>query len=247
MPELLDAITVTLAVGVAYAEQAATWLGPFVRAGNTALAVTDQPAIITAAGAEPLPYTPDGTHIVHAKRHAVRAGLERAETVYYLDADQVPYTRQPMPRLLRLPPGAGSYEAVRSLPMMGFVPAQTSATRATLDRMAAHMDVADWQTLRWWGDWLFTVSRDEANAWKQFCSAWDRFATFAANEHGAYSLLLGDGMAMAFAARVCGWIPHCETEALAPIPRLLQHLFFGGWEISNAAVPPTRVVLPSKV
>jgi len=247
MPERLDAIAVTLAVGVAYAEQAATWLGPLVQAGNVALVVTDQPAIIAAVGAEPLPYTLDGTHIIHAKRHAVRAGLERAETVYYLDADQVPYTEQLMPRLLRLPPGAGSYEAVRSLPMMGFVPAKSSETRAILDRMAAHMGITDWQTLRWWGDWLFTVSRDEAGAWEQFCSAWDRFATFAVNERKAYSLLLGDGMAMAFAARACDWLPHCETEALAPVPRVLRHLFFGGWEISNAAVPPAPVVLQSTV
>jgi hypothetical protein len=231
MPEPRDAIVVTLAVGAAYAEQAATWLAPLVRAGNTAMAVTDQPAVIAAAGAEPLAYTPDGTHIVHAKRHAVRAGLERAKTVYYLDADQVPQAGEAMPRLPGLPPGLGSYEAVRLLAAMGFVPAKFSETRAILDRMAACLGIADWQTLHWWGDWLYTVSRDEGGIWEAFCAAWDRFAVLAVDERKAYSLLLGDGMAMAFAARICGWMPHSETETLAVIPRVLRHLYFGGWDV----------------
>lgn len=219
---------VTLAVGARYAEQAATWLGPMVQAGDAALAVTDQPEIIAATGAEPVPYAPDGTHIIHAKRHAVRAGLERAWTAYYLDADHVP-TGQAAPKLARLPPGAGAYCTPRPLPKKGFVPPDPSEPRAILDRMAFRMDVGDWQTLYWWGDWLYTVSRDDAGVWKCFCAAWDRFATLAAEEPRAYGLLLGDAVAMAFAAAVCGWMPHSEAEVLAPVPRAFRHLNFGGW------------------
>lgn len=238
MPEPRDAIVVTLAVGAAYAKQAATWLGPLVCAGNTALAVTDQPAVIAAVGAEPLPYAPDGTHIIHAKRHAVRAGLERARTVYFIDADHEPYTQQPASKLAQLPPGAGAYCVPMLLAKVGITPAKNSRARAILDRMAFHMGVADWPGLYWWGDWLYTVSRDEVGIWPRFCDAWDRFAVLAADERGAHSLILGDAMAMAFAARICGWMPHDEIEALAPVPRAFRHLNFGGWCQTLAAAPP---------
>jgi hypothetical protein len=234
MAELHDAIAVTLAVGQTYVEMAAAWQRALVQAGNAALAVTDRPEAFAGTGVETVTYAPEAAHIWHSKRRAIKAGLERARTVYFIDADHVLRNLQDyIPKLRRLAPGAGAYSGI---PLLGKLHFPTLPEANTLlARAAAHMGVADWRALRWWGDWLYTVSRDEAGAWKGFVPAWDRFVAFAADQAPMHPLILGDGVAMAFAAVACGWTPRFETPALLEVVHALRHTGVGAWHRPEAA------------
>jgi hypothetical protein len=232
MPELHDAILVTLAVGPAYAAMAAVWMQKFTAAGNAALAVTDKPEAFAGTGVETVAYTREAAHIWHAKRYALRAGLERASTVYFMDSDHRPRGGIPTPKLDRLPPGAGAWSGGLPLAKIRFHrigALEQGACAAWLDRAAAHMNLGDWRSMRWWGDWLYTVSRDEVERWHEFCPTWDRFADFAGANSSPHPLVSGDGVAMAFAAAACSWTPRSQIMGLLPLRRAFVHLGTGGW------------------
>jgi hypothetical protein len=219
-----NAIVVSLAVGAKYAAPATGFLQVLASAGNRALVVTDCPASFAGAGVETLAYEPDGASVLHAKRHAVRAGLERAETVYYVDADHCLSDGAPVPRLGRLPAGI---EAVGAIPLGRIQFNQLGAeTQPELKKWLDPL-VADWRSLLWWSDWLFVISRD-AGAEAAFLAAWDRFAVWSAGKP-AHPLVLGDGVAMALAAHACGWKP--VARMLPLLTQAFQHLGYAGWKM----------------
>jgi hypothetical protein len=233
---LYNAILTTLAVGEKYAIWAAAFLREFVRAGNAALVVTDQPEAFLGIDLTIIPYAPEAGSIWHAKRYAIRAGLERAWTAYFLDADhqiRVGWEDR-LPLLRRLPVGANAFFHLRPLLEIEFNYADgltIMAQAQQLDLVAAHLGVGDWRSALWWGDWLFAVTRDEEDiAWRKFIETWDRFAQWSANKNGCPELAFGDGIAMAFSALACGWRPTTQTPAFAPIVLACHHTMSGDWK-----------------
>jgi hypothetical protein len=223
-----ESVVVTLAVGEAYAMWANDLLQALVAAGNAVLAVTDQPHVFNPT-VETTPYVPEAAHVWHAKRQAIAAGLERAHTVYFVDADH--RAGEGLSVLPRLVPGAACVRWVRhSLGSIRFnwLTDGSDPPIPVLDEAAAHLGIADWRPLSWWGDTLFAVSRDGGTAWRAFLAAWDRFAAFTVGKETSHSLVLGDGVAMAFAAHLCGWAPY-EASAVTALVRQLRHLACGSW------------------
>ena len=226
-----DSIIVTLAVGPCYAKLAAATLRALAAAGNTTLAVTDTPRAFDSSGAEIVAYQPEVAHVWHAKRQALRAGLERVRTVYCLDADHRLRENCRAPTLPRLAlDGAATCSSMFPLGVMNFhwTTGVVGNAKALLDEAAKFMRVSDWRALPWWGDCLYAVTRDETPAWEQFLFAWDRFAAFTVGKEPSHPLILGDGVAMAFAAHACGWAPRHEA-ALTPLARSFEHLAVGDW------------------
>lgn len=211
----------TLAVGPRYVALAQSLLAALQAAGCMTLAVTDTPGAFPAAIC--IPWTPDDAHVWHAKRHVLRAGLERAETVVFLDADhellgppQIPQWprggyAQFMPRPLRCTalPGTGPLDAP--------VPA------AWLDAAGQALGI-DWRRAMWWGDSRFAISGGREAL--SFCNAWDHFAAWTVRRPTAHPLLSGDGIALALAARAVD-LP----VKLAPFDEILpvRHLGIGEW------------------
>jgi hypothetical protein len=245
---MLDAITVTLATG-RYADLAASLLRSLALAGNATLAVTDRPEVFDA-GVETVPYVPDEAHIWHSKRHAVRVGLDRAWTTYFIDADHE--LREGMqdrvPKLARLVPGVGS--CCGGVPPLGRFafpilrrrPLFAPETACVLDHATAHLSIGNWRGFRWSGDWLYSVTRDEAGAWQGLCPLWDRFAAFTVHEPSPHPLVLGDGIALTFAAAACG-LPVMVQPALASIAHAFRHLNAGAWR-ENGRPPVLASPMP---
>jgi hypothetical protein len=224
-----ESAVVTLAVGEAYAKWARDLLQALAIAGNAVLAVTDQPQVFTGTAIEVAPYVPEAAHVWHAKRQALTAGLERAHTVYFIDADHRAGDASGV--LPRLPAGA-AHTHLNRFPLgsirFNWLTDGGNPPIPVLDEAAEHMGVPDWRPLPWWGDTLFAVSRDEGDAWRTFLAAWDRFATFTVGKTTPHPLVLGDGAAMAFAAHLCGWAPY-EAPAVTKLAGSLAHLAHGAW------------------
>jgi hypothetical protein len=225
-----ESAVVTLAVGETYAKWACDLLQALAAAGNAVLVVTDQPQVFQGTSIEAVSYVPETAHVWHAKRQALAAGLERAHTVYFVDADHRA-RGVPMGALPRLPVGA-AHTRLNRFPLgairFNWLTDGGNPPIPALDEAAEHMGVADWRSLLWWGDTLFAVSRDEGDAWCAFLAAWDRFAAFAVGKATPHPLVLGDGVAMAFAAHLCGWAPH-EASAVTELAESLAHLAHGSW------------------
>ena len=221
---MLDSIVVSLATGSMYTTMASKVLHAFDAAENATLVVTDDPTLFPT-NTVIIPYKPDGTHIWHAKRHAVQAGLERAYTVYYLDGDFVPFEGIPAPKLKRLAPGIDGFAPDSKLENLSFVSigklANDPERLTVLELASAHFKI-DWRALPWWGDFMFYVSRDDSEAWRRFIQAWDEFAHLRSNWFVA-----SDGVALAFAAAVCGWAPNRHLADLKPINCAFHHVRLG--------------------
>jgi hypothetical protein len=229
---VLDAIVATLAVGRRYVDLAKPLLAHHAQAGNAALVVTDEPAaFVEISGVEALPWQPEAAHVWHSKRHAVRTGLERARTVYYMDADYVP--QAPAPRLGVLP--SGPHSRIYRLPLASISLAGVGVlgeppASEWLDRAAAVLGVEAWrQRLWWWGDSLWAIARDEAGLWRRFCDGWDAFAAWTAGERPPRDILLGDGVAMAFAAHAMGAVGRIHRADFKAIEAAFKHLEVGEW------------------
>ncbi len=233
---MLDAIVVTLATGPKYVDLGVRLLRALDDTGNATLVVTDDPAPFPERTIK-IPYTPDGAHIWHAKRHAVRAGLERAQTVYFVDADYQPREDVTMVKLAALPGGLTSFWEDSPLGKIRFrnigslVDVQILERGHILDLVQAELGAPPWRDLPWWGDNLYAISRDDAGAWMKFLDAWDRFARFRPAGLGAADtrrmFVTGDGIAMAFAAGVAGLKPVANPSALAPIKHAFSHANVG--------------------
>jgi hypothetical protein len=236
---VLDAIVVTLAVGPRYVELAGPMLAHHAQAGNAALVVTDEPAAFSALqGVEALPWQPEAAHVWHSKRHAVRVGLERALTVYYMDADYAP--QAPAPQLTALPPGLHSRFwrlPLVQIQLAGAGPLAAPPAADWLDRAAAALGVEAWhRCLWWWGDSLWAISRDEEGRWTRFCDGWDRFAAWSSTVP-APDILRGDGVAMSFAAHLAGWGSRIHRADFRPILAAFQHLELGEWRKLPSPAP----------
>jgi len=241
-----NVIVATLAVGSDYADLAAKFLPHLVRRGNATLVVTDRPE--TFAGldeVEVVPHVLDGTHVWHGKRHVVRAALERANTVYFVDGDHRLYNgwEDRVPLLPLLPPGLGAHRPPAPtgylIPRLMMDPKFVEPGRAWLDRMAVHLGVIDWPQIPWWGDWIFTVTRDtddDSGTWFKFLDAWDRFAIWRRDNLPPHALIGSDNIAMAFAAAACGWVPEQRLE-MAPFIHAFSHMFFGAATNRDRLVP----------
>lgn len=222
---MLDAIVVTLALKPKYIAMAATMLRSFTLAGNATLVVTDDSSAFDPETTA-IPYVSDGTNVFHAKRQAVRAGLERAHTVYFVDADFVPYQglQAEVPKLKQLPAGIGGFALDMQLSDLNFCSLgklENSPTHlAVLQDASAHFH-CNWRELIWCGDFLYYISRDEAGAWQKFMRAWDEFAHIYRNG------FTSDGLALAFATYACGWRPLSYPLALKPISRAFWHARVG--------------------
>lgn len=233
-----DAILTTLAVGEKYTTLVAPCLRETVAAGNAALVVTDRPADFAGIDVEIVRYEPEMSSLFHAKRHAVRAGLARAWTVYFMDADHRVRAR-PMPHgdplLPRLPVGASAHFHMQPITQIEFNYAGGLSIKdqeRQLDTAAAALDLPSWRDATWWGDWLFAVTRnteDDSGKWLLFCETWDRFARWSAAE-GCSELAFGDGVALAWAAHACGWRPQRRTASFVHITSTFQHLMAGDWK-----------------
>jgi hypothetical protein len=227
-------IVVTLAVGPKYVELGAALLHALDRAGNATLVVTDDPAPFPERTIK-IPYTPDGAHIWHAKRHAIRAGLERAQTVYFVDADYRMYTgwTETIPILQPLPIGATALWPIKPLGEItgGFIDMKLLDCPRLLEALQTELWTPDWQRISWWGDYLYAVARDETRAWQAFIEAWDRFVHYLPEGVGAdasyIKFVAGDGIAMAFAAAAVGWRPVARYDAFIPIRRAFRHVCVG--------------------
>lgn len=230
---MLDALVVTLAVGPKYVELGARVLYTFDRSDIPTLVVTDDPRPFPERTIR-IPYTSDGTHIWHAKRHAIRAGLERAQTVYFVDADYQPNEGWTEPIVLSaLPAGAASFWPGQALGTIRFrnvgslVDVQILSCPNLLDRLQAELGVPSWREIVWWGDELYAVSRDPEDAWLKFLGAWDHFARYQPADLCAVDarrmFMAGDGVAMAFAAAAAGWTPVMNQAAFVPIKRAFHH------------------------
>ena len=233
-PALFDAIAVTLGTGPKYAALASNLLRRFAAAGNPVLVVTDMPDAFDA-GTITIPYEPDGTHIWHAKRHAIAAGLERAWTAYFVDADFVPYTdctAYPVPKLERMPMGVGGCAFKFRLEDVNFVGsighlADDPERVAVLEAASEHFKL-NWKDLFWWGDFLFYVSRDEGDAGQRFVRAWHEFAQIRNNRFVA-----SDGTAMAFAQAASGMPLIHHPPSLRAINGSCWHSFAGDHNRKN--------------
>lgn len=231
----LDVIVVTLAVGPKYVDLAVNLLRVLDQSGIATLVVTDDPRPFPERTIV-IPYAPDGTHIWHAKRHAVRAGLERAQTAYFVDADYQPIEGTAEAVVLPpLPPGATSLWPGQSLGTIRFrnvgslVDVQILSCPGTLDGLQAALHTPPWREILWWGDELYAVSRDEGGAWLRFLEAWDEFARHqpADVKDARRMFVAGDGVAMAFAAAAAGWTPREDYNAFVPIKRAFRHVRVG--------------------
>jgi len=227
-----EAIVVTLATG-RHAVPAVALLDHFVAAGNAALVVTDQPELFAGTTIETVPHVPDAkmVKVTHGKRHALRAGLERAWTAYFIDADHILRPGQRAPKLERLPAGVGSpfdrqVPALCNMrfPVSGKRPLSAPETAEVLDRAAAHLGVADWRALRWCGDWLYAVTRDEGDAWRAFPDAWDRLVELLAVMPVPNPMVLSDGVSLRLVAEACHWRVTPQVDAMTPIVRAFRHL-----------------------
>jgi hypothetical protein len=247
---MLDTIAATLAVGPKYTTLGARLLQALDTAGNATLVVTDDPAPFPERTIK-VPYTPDGSHIWHAKRHALRAGLERAQTVYFVDADYQLYEDwvEPIPPLAPLPVGATSMwpgeplSAIRFRNIGSLVEAQRLACPHLLDQLQRELGVPSWREILWWGDELYAIARDDTNAWRNFLDAWDHFAHYqpegACTADMKRMFVAGDGVAMAFAAAAAGWTPIARFDAFVPIRRAFYHVGVGAhYKLAlEAAIP----------
>lgn len=233
---MLNTIVVTLAVGSKYVELAAKLIHALDRMGNATLVVTDDPRPFPSRTIA-VPYVPDGSHIWHAKRHAVRAGLEHARTAYFVDADYEPIEsfNEPFSPLMVLPPGATSLYPgqplgkIRFRNMGSLIDVQILSCPGTLDCLQAELQTPPWREILWWGDELYAVSRDEGGAWRRFLGAWDRFARHQPSDvrDARRMFVAGDGVAMAFAAAAAGWTPRDNLDAFVSIKRAFRHARVG--------------------
>jgi hypothetical protein len=235
---MLDVLIVTLAVGPKYVESGANLMHVLDRLGNATLVVTDDPRPFPARTII-IPYTSEAAHIWHSKRHALRAGLERARTVYFVDADYQLQAgwNEVIPTLKPLPPGASSWWPKQTLGTIVFrnigplADAQRFACPELLDRIATCLGTSPWQPIPWWGDDLYAVARDDRDEWQQFLAAWDRFVVCVAAERDDSSahrmFLTGDGIATAFAVAAVGWKPWNLPDAFTPIKRAFYHVHVG--------------------
>lgn len=228
---LTDVIIVTLAVGEQYAVAAHALLRHFVNGGNRALVVTDAPEVFHDLNVECIPHTAEAPYIWHSKRHAVAEGLKRAWTVYFIDADHIWNENEVVPKLERLPPGASaSYGFTPQLMHLAFAKVGhmcEAANQRNLDALGAETGVVDWQSSRWWGDFLFAVTRDTedgSGTWSRLIPTWDCFAALTSTL--PFSICFGDGVALAFAAHACGWKPVWRKPEFEPILRAFRHVGF---------------------
>jgi hypothetical protein len=229
---VLDAIVVTLAAGRKYSEPAAAFLETLARAGNATLVVTDTPEVFPT-GVETVPWQPEAAHIWHSKRHAVRAGLERAHTVYFMDSD---HCLRPGARVSKLPalaPGAHARfwrSRLQRLQFPGIGALVDPPIAPWLDCAAVHLGVVDWRSsLWWWGDFLWALVRDEAGCWERFCPTWDRLVAWTEQNTPPHPLILGDGVAMAFAAHACGWSDTIHRSTFEGLTTAFVHQGSGAW------------------
>lgn len=231
---MYDTIVATLAVGSTYVAMGTQMLRAFDRASVTTLVVTDDLHAFPS-NTIVVPYAPDGSHIWQVKRHAVRAGLERAQTVYFVDADYRPREGVTDPLVLTVLP-AGATTAWRCPTLAnwkgrGLIDVQILACPQLLDQIQVALGAPPWRDIPWWGSDLYAVSRDSAGVWLRFLDAWDRFAHFqpsGACSADARSLFFaGDGIATAFAAAAAGWIPIVNYDAFIPIKRVFCHACAG--------------------
>lgn len=238
-------VVATLAVGSEYVDLAAKFVPHLIRAGNSVLVVTDQPDAFTGLDATIVQHVLDGTHVWHAKRHAVRAALERANTVYFVDGDHRLYDGwdDRVPVLPALPPGLGAHRPPAPTGLL--IPRLTMGAEhiapgfAWLDRAAEQLNIANWRDIPWWGDWIFTITRDtedDSGVWFKFLAAWDRFAIWRRDNLPPHALIGSDNIAMAFAAAACGWVPKQQLE-MAPFIHAFGHLFFGAATNRDRLVP----------
>jgi hypothetical protein len=233
---MLDVIITTLATGPKYVDLGVKLLRALDAAGNATLVVTDDPEAFPERTIK-IAYERDGAHIWHAKRHAVRAGLELAQTAYFVDADYQPREGVAIEKLQSLPSGLASGWGVQALSAVRFrnvgslVDVQILQHGHILDLIQAELRTPSWRDLLWWGDNLYAVSRDAEGAWATFLDAWDRFTTFQSAALCAVDVrrtfVCGDGIAMAFAAGVAGLQPVWNPAAFAPIRRAFAHVGAG--------------------
>lgn len=233
---MLDTIVVTLAAGAKYIEMAAALLRELDAVGNATLVVTDDPRPFPARTII-IPYTPDGCHIWHAKRHALRAGLERARTVYYIDADYRRSGARSVPRLTPLPGGLAHPDYCSPLGELRFnydagllVDAQ-AVRPGVLDQLQAELGTPPWREILWCGDDFYAVSRDDAGAWQKFLAALDHFAKFQPVDVPDRRALFafGDGIALAFATASVGWRPAETALPFGYLRRAFTHDCVGNY------------------
>lgn len=219
----------TLAVGQCYAKMALSLLRDLSMAGNATLVVTDVPLVFVGSDIEVVPFQAEAAHVWHSKRRAIREGLKRAKTAYFIDADHKTCNWMKAPQLACLPDGTTSWLGGQLLGDIKFGWPRDFQAEKTLDLLSARMDVANWRILPWLGDYLYAVTRDEAGKWIQFLESWDRFVQQIADIPSLHPLILGDGVALTFAAHLSGLQVNRDPAALAPLARVLVHLGLGDW------------------
>ena len=227
-----DAIVVTLAVGRRYADMAAAFMGYLSHVGNAVLAVTDTPGAFSGTGVELLPYVPETAHVWHGKRHAVRAGLERARTVYFMDADHVLAPGAEAPRLAALPPGPHSRIWRLPLAHIDFHKLGMADASIWIGFAAEVLGIENWrQKLWWWGDSMWALAGGELDRCTRFCAAWDAFAAFVGETPPPHPFMLGDGVALSFAAHLGGWGSDIHRTNFDALEGAFEHAEIGGWRM----------------
>lgn len=247
---MLDAIVTTAAFGPKYVALAVDLMRSFALAGNATLVVTDDPTpfdsptIAIPCVLDEAPGWTTSLKCWHAKRHAIRAGIARARTVYFVDADNVLHEgwQDRVPKLTALPLGAHAWHQTSlggiNFRVLGRL--MEAMPAALIDRIQARLGAPGWRETWWWGDYLFAVTPGETGF--AFVDAWDRFVEVARGEftmvdQPALQLAIGDGVAMAFAAHACGFTPERRVPEFAPIVRAFQHQGLGAWKRGELAPP----------
>jgi hypothetical protein len=206
----------TVALGPKYVAVAAPLFAALARAGNRCLVLTDAaPAFPECSALAPVD---DGTHVWYAKRHVLRAGLERDSTAYWVEADSV-LGAGAIPVFGALPPGLWGRFTAKAAWLRG-APARRQTLLAACERFSVEPEA-----IVVGPDSSFAVSRDDGGAWLKFFDVLDEYAGWLRDAN----LLTSDDLGMGIAAHLAGWKPQVERAVFLQLAATCRHLRLGEW------------------
>ena len=223
----------TLALGPKYSAMAGPLFAALARAGNRCVVTTDNAADFP--GCEITPFVPDGTHPWHMKRFPLRHALETgAQTAYWIDADStLGVPENEIPVYEALPEGFRSPIVRRALRDRSCFHNRAHRLQLYLDA-CERFGVADPNAPLIGNDTIFTVSKDDGDAWQRFFIRWDEYA-FWLRDTGRLS---GDNLGVCFAALHAGWWLRQDRPRFLAMLKVCVHMCLGDWRKSGSTEIP---------
>jgi hypothetical protein len=208
----------TVALGDQYTEMAAPVLAALAAAGNQCLTLTDRPQAF-ANGIVTIPDVDDGTHPWHKKRHALRAGLEIADTAYWLEGDSAVPERAPL--VPALPPGL-NYRKLR--PLRAHLTRLAAAQLPAYEDGCVHLGIDESNAraqLHFVVDWTYAITRAEGV--HAFLDCWDKYALRLRDTHQ----VANDGVALGLCSFAVAFPVRQAFDELAVLTNACPHFNWG--------------------